>query len=167
MRAFTRVAAMATYAAAADTETKGDDVVLADVAADAAPAGLPDILLDEATPAGKIEAGPIDGSGDVEGAIAQAEHNEAIVAQIDDALTVGPKDDGEEVGAYEQLPVPDNYRPPPKQDVKPRARRDRPNIHDHGLLKSMDLDFVSSSFDAPANRRSTGPIGFLSQGGSG
>ena len=68
MRAFTRVAAMATYAVAADAETKGDEVIAAPaevaIVADPAPAELPDVLIE--APELKVE----EGSGDVEGAIA-------------------------------------------------------------------------------------------------
>ena len=53
---------------------------------------------------------------------------------------------GEEQAAEENQPSPDNYRPPPTQDHSRREARERPNIHDHALLKSMDLSFVSGGF---------------------
>ena len=66
----------------------------------------------------------------------------AAVALIDDTMnrTGGSKD------AAHQQPTPDNYRPPPVQDHKRREARERTNIHDHALLKSMDLSFVSGGF---------------------
>ena len=62
------------------------------------------------------------------------------------------KDDGSDD------PIPNNYRPPPKQNVKPKKRRERPDIHDHNLLKSMDLKYVTNGFD---ERPKSGAIGFL------
>lgn len=60
----------------------------------------------------------------------------ALSGQNPNANEDGEEDDG----------VPDNYRPPPKQDQKRRERRERPDIHAHPLLRSMDLSFVGGSF---------------------
>ena len=141
------MAAMATYAAALKVDTKGDEEVVA--------AEIDVHAVEEVAPTSNIEETIID-----------AEASEHVVAAIDAALETGPSP-ALASSIHEPTIVPDNYRAPPTQNVKARERRDRPNIHDHGLLKSMDLGFVSGSFDTPTNRRSTGPIGFLSQGGSG
>jgi len=85
----------------------------------------------------------------------------AAAAKIDGAFDkIGGLANGK--AAEERPAQPDNYRPPPVQNQQRRERRDRPNIHEHGLLKSMDLNYVSGGFDQPKPR--AGPIGFL--GGS-
>ena len=79
----------------------------------------------------------------------------SVAAAIDETLakeTVSKKKD------RSNDPVPNNYRPPPKQNVKPKKRRERPDIHDHNLLKSMDLSYVTNGFD---ERPKAGAIGFL------
>ena len=79
----------------------------------------------------------------------------AVAAAIDETLakeTVSKKKD------KSNDPIPDNYRPPPKQNVKPKKRRERPDIHDHNLLKSMDLTYVTNGFE---ERPKAGAIGFL------
>ena len=52
-------------------------------------------------------------------------------------------------------PSPDNYRAPPKQNRKPKAARDRPDIFDHALLKSMDLSFVKDGFNSDGKQRTS------------
>jgi len=81
--------------------------------------------------------------GDIVKAINDAEHNEATVETID-AILAGENPNGDDKEEVPNAPtvLPNNYRPPPEQNIKPRERRERPNIFDHGLLKSMDLSFV-------------------------
>lgn len=76
--------------------------------------------------------------------------NQAVSDKIDAVMN---KAGGEtpEVSAINQE-IPNNYRPPPKQNQKPRERRERPNIFDHGLLKSMDLSFVGGDLANPRSR---------------
>ena len=87
----------------------------------------------------------------------------AISASIDGAFD---KAEALSAGATPSEPVvePDNYRPPPEQNHKRRERRERPNIHDHGLLRSMDLGYVNGSWQ---EKPKVGAIGFLSDGGGG
>ena len=61
-------------------------------------------------------------------------------------------------------PVPNNYRAPPKQNRKPKAARERPNIFDHQLLKSMDLSFVKDGFARDGSRQNPSAGGMLSGG---
>ena len=61
------------------------------------------------------------------------------------------------VEAPEPYVVPDNYRAPPKQDQTSRGPRERPNIFDHPLLKSMDLTFVGDKqFASPDQQQQYG-----------
>ena len=101
----------------------------------------------------------------IEGAIIEAETNEAISASIDNVIATAGAD--AEAGlSHEHLnnPIPDNYRPPPVQDIQRRERRERPDIHNHGLLNSMDLSFVSGGF---SGRRSGGMGGMMGGMGGG
>ena len=150
MRTFTLLAIIASYAAA----IKDDG---ASIAADVA------TLSSEGAAAGNAAAA----GGDAVAAEAdKAANNAAIVSTIDDTLNKAPGADD----AQQYTPDPDNYRPPPVQDHSRRERRERPNIHDHALLKSMDLSFVSGGFqNQNQNRGSTvsllgGSLGGLSGG---
>lgn len=100
----------------------------------------------------------------IEGAIIEAETNEAISASIDGVIAAAGAD-GEAGLSHEHLnnPVPDNYRPPPVQDIQRRERRERPDIHNHGLLNSMDLSFVNGGFSG----RSSGMGGMMGGMGGG
>ena len=107
--------------------------------------------------AAEAEAAADDAAADDEAITATTSGLEgiAVAAAIDETLakeTVTKKKD------RSNDPVPDNYRPPPKQNVKPKKRRERPDIHDHNLLKSMDLSYVTNGFD---ERPKAGAIGFL------
>ena len=101
----------------------------------------------------------------IEGAIIEAETNEAISASIDNVIATAGA--GAEAGlSHEHLnnPIPDNYRPPPVQDIQRRERRERPDIHNHGLLNSMDLSFVNGGF---SGRHSSGMGGMMGGMGGG
>lgn len=107
--------------------------------------------------AAEAEAAADDAAADDEAITATTSGLEgiAVAAAIDETLakeTVTKKKD------RSNDPVPNNYRPPPKQNVKPKKRRERPDIHDHNLLKSMDLSYVTNGFD---ERPKAGAIGFL------
>ena len=106
--------------------------------------------------------------------INQDEHKE-IAEHIDEALNANDNSKPE-IKAPES--DPNNMRHAPKQDHSVREARERPNIHDHALLKSMDMSFVGGGFDSSASRssglaalglvkaqpRAAGPIGFLGSG---
>ena len=77
--------------------------------------------------------------------------NQAVSDKIDAVMNKAGGDSTPEVSAINQE-IPNNYRPPPKQNQKPRERRERPNIFDHGLLKSMDLSFVGGDLANPRSR---------------
>merc|ERR1711971_271747 len=98
-------------------------------------------------------------------AIAEGISDEALTASIDGALAQADENGSSEQkkNPQEDEPIPDNYRPPPKQDVKRKERRERPNIHNHPLLKSMDLSFVGGFNDGRAKKK--GPIGLLGEMG--
>ena len=87
----------------------------------------------------------VDASNDqhADGAHLNSATDEAIVGAIDGAFA---KTDALGAPPQEYTPEPDNYRPPPVQDHSRRERRERPNIHDHGLLKSMNLNYVNSGW---------------------
>ena len=90
--------------------------------------------------------------------------NEELAESIDGALAQADENgEGEKKTKPEDEPIPDNYRPPPKQDIKRKERRERPNIHNHPLLKSMDLSFVGGFNDGRAKKK--GPIGLLGEMG--
>lgn len=151
MKAFTMVAATAAYATALKVRTDEDPIVeaiLGDIPVAEFPIDL-NLLTTEPTPMVGGDAAYADVSGDIVDTVVDAEQAAATLDMINAALTVGPKGDAPELGAEIPTAMPNNYRPPPEQDVKPRERRERPDIHDHGLLKSMDLGFVSNNFKAP------------------
>ncbi len=84
--------------------------------------------------------------------------NEAIAASIDETMAnAGQVEEDNPMND----PIPDNYRPPPVQDIRRRERRERPDIHAHALLKSMDLGFVNNGFGGNQRPKEDGPIGFL------
>ena len=104
----------------------------------------------------------IDGGDDE--LIEEGPSNEDLAASIDGALALADENgEGEKEVKPEDEPIPDNYRPPPKQDIKRKERRERPNIHNHPLLKSMDLSFVGGFNDGRAKKK--GPIGLLGEMG--
>lgn len=72
-----------------------------------------------------------------------SEENKEISDSIDDSLNANDK--GPEIKAPES--DPNNMRHAPKQDHTVREARERPNIHDHALLKSMDMSFVGGGFN--------------------
>ena len=70
---------------------------------------------------------------------------------------------------------PNNMREAPVQDHSIRAARERPNIHDHALLNSMDLSFVGNGYNQSRisglaalglvrPQQQPGAIGFLGSG---
>lgn len=91
--------------------------------------------------------------GEEEDGSSLAEHDENVAnAALIDAAFERVADDqhGEDEAPAE---VPNNYRAPPKQNQEPRGPRERPNIFDHALLKSMDLSFVGNNFSQPVASR--------------
>jgi hypothetical protein len=109
------------------------------------------------------------GESNVTAALDQAEANQAISDKIDGIMAKAGDDGEDSVLAATQGEMPNNYRPPPVQNQKPRERRERPNIFDHGLLKSMDLSFVGGDIANPRSKAAPvekpkhgAPIGFLS-----
>ena len=131
MRSFALMAILAAYASAVEIKDVGDLTAGADEEIQAA--------VDAIT-------ADVDGANDAHADGGKNEHNQAIADSIDGTLG---KIDG--LGAPkppqpERHPEPDNYRPPPVQNHKRRERRERPNIHDHGLLKSMNLNYVNSGW---------------------
>merc|ERR1712051_780377 len=90
--------------------------------------------------------------------------DDELAASIDGALAQADENgEQKKKDPHADEPIPDNYRPPPKQDVKRKERRERPNIHNHPLLKSMDLSFVGGFNDGRAKQK--GPIGLLGEMG--
>lgn len=73
------------------------------------------IAAPEVTLAASVDM-PIDDGSNVEGAIATAENNEAISAQIDDIMNKTGGDATDAQSPDLQHAMPNNYRPPPKQD---------------------------------------------------
>ena len=165
MRTFALLAFLAAYASG--TELKGDDAT-ADVKADAAAAAdAVDAALEDASKDVEAAADAVDGEaakGDDDAGTAKAVTDEDLAASIDGALAQA-NENGEQKkkDPHADEPVPDNYRPPPKQNVRRKERRERPNIHNHPLLKSMDLSFVGGFNDGRANKK--GPIGLLGEMG--
>ena len=152
------MAFLAAYASG--VEIKGDDTV------DTAIADKGDAIDDALDSASKeldkeIAEDDAAGEGDEDG---EGISNEALAESIDGALAQADENgEGEKEKKPEDEPIPDNYRPPPKQDIKRKERRERPNIHNHPLLKSMDLSFVGGFNDGRANKK--GPIGLLGEMG--
>ena len=144
MRTFALMAILAVYASGV--------AIADDKAADKAEEAVKDAAAD----AGEVDA-------DQKAANEKAQ-NEAISASIDATLNKAGGA-GQPPVPHPNHPMPDNYRPPPKQDHRRRQARVRPNIHDHGLLKSMDLSFVGGGFDQPKNR--SGSVAGLLMGQSG
>ena len=162
MRTFALLAFLAAYASG--TELKGDDAT-ADVKADAAAASdAVDAALDEASKDVEAASDAVDGEAAKGDDAGKAVTDEDLAASIDGALAQA-NENGEQKkkNPHDDEPVPDNYRPPPKQNVKRKERRERPNIHNHPLLKSMDLSFVGGFNDGRAKK--TGPIGLLGEMG--
>lgn len=163
MRTFALLAFLAAYASG--TEIKSDEGTV-DIEADAE--DIVDAALDDAGADLDAEVADVEGAdlaeeGD-DAAIEEGISDEALAASIDGALAQA-NENGEESkkNPKEDEPIPDNYRPPPKQDIKRKERRERPNIHDHPLLKSMDLSFVGGFNDGRTKKK--GPIGLLGEMG--
>ena len=185
---------MAVSAVALETETKTETKTKDDAApvADAAPvmdvtsvavdaeaivaeseAATPELAAANAEPVLATIAAPADAATDVTAAVEQADANQAVADKIDAVMNKAGGDTPEVAATQNEMP--NNYRPPPKQNQKPRERRERPNIFDHGLLKSMDLSFVGGDLANPRSRgggsnpkpKHGSPIGYLSQGGAG
>ena len=151
MRTFALLAFLAAYASG--TELKGDDAT-ADVKADAAAASdAVDAALDDASKDLESASDAVDGEAAKGDDAGKGPTDDELAASIDGALAQADENgEQKKKNPHEDEPVPDNYRPPPKQDVKRKERRERPNIHDHPLLKSMDLSFVGGFNDGRAKK---------------
>ena len=163
MRTFALLAFLAAYASG--TELKGDDAT-AEVKAEAAAASdAVDAALDDASKSVEAAADAVDGkAAEGEATEEKGVSNEDLAASIDGALAQADENgEQKKKNPVEDEPIPDNYRPPPKQDIKRKERRERPNIHNHPLLKSMDLSFVGGFNDGRAKKK--GPIGMLGEMG--
>ena len=162
MRTFALLAFLAAYASG--TELKGDDAT-ADVKADAAAAAdAVDAALDDASKDLEAASDAVDGEAATGDDAGKAVTDEDLAASIDGALAQADENgEQKKKDPHADEPVPDNYRPPPKQNVKRKERRERPNIHNHPLLKSMDLSFVGGFNDGRAKKK--GPIGLLGEMG--
>lgn len=125
MRSFALLALIAAYASAVALE---DATVATSDAKDT----------ESTEPAVSSESTESTGSTEV-----NSEENKEISDSIDDSLNANDK--GPEIKAPES--DPNNMRHAPKQDHTVREARERPNIHDHALLKSMDMSFVGGGFN--------------------
>jgi len=147
MRTFAIMALCASYASA--VAIKGDEVV-PEVAA-IVDSEIVDAKVDivseivDATADADAAAAVAAAAADQSATDSQIAHNDAQAAIIDAAFDRSAAQENK-ADTGEDDAVPDNYRPPPKQDIKRREARERPNIHDHALLQSMDLSFVSGGF---------------------
>ena len=151
MRTFALLAFLAAYASG--TELKGDDAT-ADVKAEAdAASDAVDAALEDASKDVEAASDAVDGEAAKGDDAGKAVTDEDLAASIDGALAQA-NENGEQKkkNPHDDEPVPDNYRPPPKQNVKRKERRERPNIHNHPLLKSMDLSFVGGFNDGRAKK---------------
>jgi len=159
MKTFALMAVTAMYAAASIEDGQETDLLVDSIAGDISLTALDDGMVMEEAPL--LMEAPMVGEASIEGDIEipedNGEQNIAIAAQIDDAMAQAGQQEHED---RDDDPVPDNYRPPPKQDIRRRERRERPDIHSHALLKSMDLGFVSNGFGS-SRPKEDGPIGFL------
>ena len=164
MRTFALLAFLAAYASSAQLESDEGTIDILAEEGDAIGDALEGITetIDEDLP-GDEEGEGLDGGDDE--AIEDGISNEDLAASIDGALAQADENGeaGEKEVKPEDEPIPDNYRPPPKQNIKRKERRERPNIHDHPLLKSMDLSFVGGFNDGRAKK--SGPIGLLGEMG--
>ena len=145
------MAFLAAYASG--TELKGDDAT-ADVKAEAdAASDAVDAALEDASKDVEAASDAVDGEAATGDDAGKAVTDEDLAASIDGALAQA-NENGEQKkkNPHDDEPVPDNYRPPPKQNVKRKERRERPNIHNHPLLKSMDLSFVGGFNDGRAKK---------------
>lgn len=195
MRTFALAAILAVAAVGIETETKTETKTKDDAAA-AITAEAPvveavadtkvdaqSIVAESEAAAPELASAAPDAAAAVEDAASAEEAaaadaaaaNQAVADKIDAVMNKAGGDSTPEVAAIQQNEMPNNYRPPPKQNQKPRERRERPNIFDHGLLKSMDLSFVGGDLANPRTRgggssgkvKHGAPIGYLSQGGRG
>ena len=151
MRTFALLAFLAAYASG--TELKGDDAT-ADVKAEAdAASDAVDAALEDASKDVEAASDAVDGEAAKGDDAGKAVTDEDLAASIDGALAQA-NENGEQKrkNPQDDEPVPDNYRPPPKQNVRRKERRERPNIHNHPLLKSMDLSFVGGFNDGRAKK---------------
>ena len=151
MRTFALLAFLAAYASG--TELKGDDAT-ADVKAEAdAASDAVDAALEDASKDVEAASDAVDGEAAKGDDAGKAVTDEDLAASIDGALAQA-NENGEQKkkNPHDDEPVPDNYRPPPKQNVRRKERRERPNIHNHPLLKSMDLSFVGGFNDGRAKK---------------
>ena len=151
MRTFALLAFLAAYASG--TELKGDDAT-ADVKAEAdAASDAVDAALEDASKDVEAASDAVDGEAAKGDDAGKAVTDEDLAASIDGALAQA-NENGEQKkkDPHADEPVPDNYRPPPKQNVRRKERRERPNIHNHPLLKSMDLSFVGGFNDGRAKK---------------
>ncbi len=148
MKTFALMAVTAMYAAASIEDGQETDLLVDSIAGDIGITALDDGMAIEEAPlleAPILGAAPIEASieADIEIPEDNGEQNIAIAAQIDEAMAQAGQQEHDD---HADDPIPDNYRPPPKQDIRRRERRERPDIHSHALLKSMDLGFVSNGF---------------------
>ena len=117
MRTFALLAFLAAYASG--TELKGDDAT-ADVKADAADAAdAVDAALDDASKDLEAASDAVDGEAAKGDDAGKAVTDEELAASIDGALAQADENgEQKKKDPHADEPVPDNYRPPPKQNVK-------------------------------------------------
>ena len=168
MKSFALMALMAVNAyGVALAEDAGDAVASDDVSAlvdsampdDLTPPSDGDIVVDGDIAAALDAADADAAEGD---APIQSDQANDVVSAID--TTMAKNSLKSKQPSLDDNPVPNNYRAPPKQNRKPKAARERPNIFDHALLKSMDLSFVKDGFARDGSRQNPSAVGMLSGG---
>ena len=166
MKSFALMALMAVNAyGVALAEDAGDAIAADDVSAlvdSAMPADLTPPSDEEIVVDGDVAA-ELDAADAAEGdAPIQSDQAKDVVSAID--TTMAKNSLKSKQPSLDDNPVPNNYRAPPKQNRKPKAARERPNIFDHALLKSMDLSFVKDGFARDGSQQNPSAVGMLSGG---